>query len=292
MRRRIAFIAAVALFLAAVGGVGAVARSRNNLLNTLNTFAAPAQESTMVLSLWESRSLPWESMPVSLWESTTIPWETETMRISYSTEDAKQVLPYADETTSAWVPGPGETQEPPALTWHAAPYLPDSYTRAHAADGFPGFAGVWSRVDADGQMIDARLSCWDMRTERALYAPDTRAVRLTITNMNDQNLLWYGEEVFVLQYWDGGVWETCQPKDSNLVLQAHEQALAKGETKATFPLGEYALPGEGYYRIHTSIDVVSPKGYPYQLFSIFEISSGGALTLSEASAARLIREPW
>jgi len=257
MRRRIAFIAAVALFLAAVGGVGAVARSRGNLLNAFTTFAVPAQESTIAQA------------------------------------------PYVEESTSAWEPGPYDTtQEPPAVVWHTTPYLPDSRSTwettfpMHLTGGFPGFAGVWSRVDADGQMIDARLSCWDMRTQYALYAPDTRAVRLTITNLNDQNLLWYGEEVFVLQYWDGEVWETCQPKDPNLVQQSHEQALAKGETKATFPLGEYALPGEGYYRIHTSIDVVSPKGYPYQLFSIFEISSGGAFTLSEASAAQLIREPW
>ena len=197
---------------------------------------------------------------------------------------------YLVETTTAWEPDPNHMETAPVLTWNAAPYVPEFLIRANGTAGFPGFAGVMSRLDADGSMINARLTCWDMRTESALYAPDTQTMNVTITNKTDQNLLWYGEECFILQYWDGGAWETCQTKDPNLVLHSREQALTKGETKATFRLADYALPGEGYYRIHTSIDVHSPKGYPYQLFSIFEI--GESLTLTEERAALLLREAW
>jgi len=119
-------------------------------------------------------------------------------------------------------------------------------------------------------------------------------VRVDISEVTDPDLLLYtvykGSE-FVVEYWDGSVWKYCPPKDRNLIYQYQETVLPSGVTTVEAPVSNYILPGDGYYRIYVGLMGYVPQGGDFFLYSIFEVSSGTALTLTEERAAELIREP-
>jgi len=218
---------------------------------------------------------------------------------------------FAQETTSAH---PDNTGPRPTFHWSTAPYGPDSLIRENELAGFAGFVGVWSRLGGpEGELIYGSLEGVEMRTEYALYPSGVQTVRVNITNRGDKPLEWGGEPIrvdaaevtdpelfdytvykgseFVLEYWDGSAWKYCPPKDRNLIHQYQGTALPTGVTTAEAPVSNYVLPGDGYYRIYVGVLEYLPQGGDFVLYSIFEVSSGAAPTLTEERAAELIREP-
>jgi len=123
---------------------------------------------------------------------------------------------YAQETTRYLQEG--ETA-PTTAVWHGS-------GREGKTAGFAGY--TWA---------DIPFSNLEMRTEYALYALDTKEIRVTVTNDSGKELMWWGAGDCQIQYWDGFGWFRCAsfeeltltpPREGEMVFEP----LPPGKTQA------------------------------------------------------------
>jgi len=150
---------------------------------------------------------------------------------------------------------------------------------ADEAAGFPGY--TWANLPF-GEL--------EMRTEYALYGPDANEINATITNNSDLELMWWGTEYGIeLQYWDGYGWHFCPASPAERKMNF--EPLPPGETQATYEIGMYQFPTEGFYRMTVRARYVGEQSFDMRdvyMHAVLEISSSTTPRLTEELAAKLI----
>ena len=151
--------------------------------------------------------------------------------------------------------------------------------RADEVAGFPGY--TWANLP---------FGALELRTEYALYGPDVKEINATITNNSELELMWWGAQYSIeLQYWDGYGWHFC-PMDP-AERKMNFEPLPPGETQATYEIGMYRFPTEGFYRMTVRARYLGEQIYDMRdvyMHAVFEISSSSIPRLTEELAAKLI----